>query len=58
MRKNTIASIIITFLKVLLRGKISVDWFYGFKLHLVVNDCGDLLACCLTAGNVDDRQVA
>ena len=37
------------------RGKSSVDWFYGFKLHLVVNDAGGLLACCLTAGNVDDR---
>jgi hypothetical protein len=38
------------------RGKSSVDWFYGFKLHLVVNDEGELLACCLTPGNVDDRQ--
>lgn len=38
------------------RGKSSVDWFYGFKLHLVVNDEGELLACCLTAGNVDDRK--
>jgi hypothetical protein len=32
-----------------------VGWFYGFKLHLVVNDCGELLAFCLTPGNVDDR---
>ena len=38
------------------RGKSSVDWFYGFKLHLVVNDCGELLAFHLTAGNVDDRK--
>lgn len=38
------------------RGKDSVDWFYGFKLHLVVNDCGELLACRLTPGNVDDRR--
>jgi hypothetical protein len=38
------------------RGKNSVDWFYGFKLHLVVNDRGELLACRLTAGNVDDRR--
>lgn len=37
------------------RGKTSMGWFYGFKLHLAVNDCGDLLACCLTPGNVDDR---
>lgn len=38
------------------RGKTSMGWFYGFKLHLAVNDQGDLLACCLTPGNVDDRQ--
>jgi transposase len=38
------------------RGKTSVGWFYGFKLHLVVNDQGEILAFCLTAGNVDDRK--
>lgn len=38
------------------RGKTSTGWFYGFKLHLVVNDRGELLAFCLTPGNVDDRQ--
>ena len=38
------------------RGKTSVGWFYGFKLHLIVNDRGELLAIQLTGGNVDDRQ--
>jgi hypothetical protein len=38
------------------RGKTSVGWFYGFKLHLVVNDQGQILAFCLTPGNVDDRH--
>jgi hypothetical protein len=38
------------------RGKTSVAWFYGFKLHLVINDCGELFAVKVTAGNVDDRQ--
>jgi len=38
------------------RGKTSMGWFYGFKLHLVVNDQGELVAYCLTPGNVDDRQ--
>lgn len=38
------------------RGKSSMGWFFGFKLHLAVNDQGDLLACCLTPGNVDDRK--
>jgi hypothetical protein len=36
-------------------GKTTVGWFYGFKLHLVINDEGELLAFKLTAGNVDDR---
>jgi hypothetical protein len=38
------------------RGKTSVDWFFGFKLHLVTNDCGELLSIRLTPGNVDDRR--
>lgn len=38
------------------RGKTSVDWFFGFKLHLVVNEFGQLLNVTLTPGNVDDRQ--
>lgn len=38
------------------RGKTSTGWFYGFKLHLVVNDRGELLAFYLSAGNTDDRQ--
>jgi hypothetical protein len=37
------------------RGKTSVDWFFGFKLHLVFNDQGELLTLLLTPGNVDDR---
>jgi len=38
------------------RGQNSVGWFYGFKLHLIINDRGELLGTYLTAGNVDDRQ--
>jgi hypothetical protein len=38
------------------RGKTSTGWFFGFKLHLVVNDRGELVAFCLTPGNVDDRR--
>lgn len=33
------------------RGKTAVGWFHGFRLHLVVNDCGELLAVCLMPGN-------
>ena len=38
------------------RGQCSMGWFYGFKLHLVVSDRGDILAFTLTPGNVDDRK--
>ena len=33
-----------------------MGWFYGFKLHLVVNECGELLGVRLTPGNIDDRK--
>jgi hypothetical protein len=38
------------------RGKTTMGWFFGFKLHLVVNEQGELLAVQVTPGNVDDRQ--
>ena len=38
------------------RGKNSMGYFYGFKLHLVINDRGEILAVQLTPGNVDDRK--
>lgn len=37
------------------RGKTSTGWFFGFKLHLVIDEQGQLLNISLTAGNVDDR---
>ncbi len=38
------------------RGHSSTGWFYGFKLHLVCNERGELLNLVLTPGNVDDRR--
>lgn len=38
------------------RGKSSMGWFFGFKLHLVCNEKGELLSFYLTQGNVDDRN--
>lgn len=32
-----------------------MGWFFGFKLHMAVNETGDLLAFKLTPGNSDDR---
>ena len=37
------------------RGKSSMGWFFGFKLHVVINTKGEIMAFCLTPGNVDDR---
>ena len=33
-----------------------MGWFFGVKLHLVINDRGELLAVRVTPGNVDDRK--
>lgn len=38
------------------RGKSSTGWFFGFKLHLVINHLGELMAVKITAGNTDDRK--
>jgi hypothetical protein len=40
------------------KAKSSIGWFFGFKLHLIINDRGEIMAFKLTAGNVDDRKVA
>ena len=34
-----------------------MGWFFGFKLHLIANDKGELMSFYLTKGNVDDRDV-
>lgn len=39
------------------RGKTSTGWFYGFKLHLIVNDRGEIISFEVTAGNCDDRNL-
>jgi hypothetical protein len=32
------------------------DWFYGFKLHIIINDEGELINCFISSGNLDDRK--
>jgi hypothetical protein len=39
------------------RGRGSMGWSFGFKLHLVVNDCGELLGCCLTPAHRADVKL-
>lgn len=38
------------------RGRTSEGWFFGFKLHIIVNDRGELLAVRITPGNVSDAN--
>ncbi len=38
------------------RGKCSMGWFFGFKLHLICNEKGELLNFMITLGDVDDRK--
>lgn len=40
------------------RGKTSTGWFYGLKLHLIINEQGELMSVCFTAGNVSDNNRA
>ena len=38
------------------KGQCSLGWFYGFKLHLIINDKGEILDFIITPGNIDDRK--
>lgn len=37
-------------------GKSTIGWFYGFKLHLVINEVGELLSVVVTKGNRADTS--
>lgn len=38
------------------RGKGSMGWFYGFKLHIICNELMQILKLKITTGNADDRK--
>ena len=38
------------------KGKSTLGWFFGFKLHIIINDKGEILSFVITQGNVDDRH--
>lgn len=38
------------------KGKSTLGWFFGFKLHIIINDRGEIISFVITQGNVDDRQ--
>ena len=37
-------------------SKSTMGWFFGFKLHMIINDRGEIMAVKITQGNVDDRE--
>ena len=45
-----------TFKGVATKGKTTIGWFFGFKLHIVINDKGEILDFVITQANVDDRK--
>ena len=36
-------------------GKSTMGWFYGFKLHIIINDKDEILTFTITQANTDDR---
>lgn len=38
------------------KGRGTMGWFFGFKLHIVINERGEIIDFLITQGNVDDRQ--
>ena len=45
-----------TFKGIAMRGKCSMGWFFGFKLHLICNEKGELLNFMITPADIDDRK--
>lgn len=45
-----------TFDEIAQYGKTSVGWFFGLKLHLVINERGELIAFKITSGNKNDAK--
>ena len=38
------------------KGGSTMGWFFGFKLHLIINEKGEVIDFLITQGNVDDRE--
>lgn len=45
-----------TFKGLAAKGKTSTGWFFGMKLHLIINTKGEIVRLVITPGNVDDRK--
>jgi hypothetical protein len=47
-----------TFDEVAEYGRTSVGWFFGLKLHIIINEQGELIAFKMTRGNVHDATAS
>jgi Transposase DDE domain len=45
-----------TFDEIAKYGRTSIGWFFGLKLHIVINQRGELIAFKITRGNVNDSK--
>lgn len=45
-----------TFKGIAQKGKSSMGWFYGFKLHVIINQKGEIISFRITPGNVADNN--
>lgn len=45
-----------TFKKSAKKGKTSVGWFFGFKVHIIIGPEGEIVNFCVTRGNVSDNN--
>ena len=45
-----------TFKNMAMPGKTSVKWFFGFKLHMIINHLGEIVSFYITPGNVSDAD--
>jgi len=45
-----------TFKGIAKRGVSSMGWFFGFKIHVIINHLGEILSFCLTPGNIHDAN--
>ena len=39
------------------KSKSTMGWYFGFKLHLIINDIGEIIAFKITSSTTDDRKV-
>lgn len=45
-----------TFQGLAARGKTSMGWFYGFKVHIIINSYGEIIDFTITSGNISDNN--